>query len=280
MKLPEIVNRQIPPTPWAEGENIPWNDPGFSQRMLLEHLSQEHDAASRRFPTINQHVGWIHCVVLKEKPSKILDLGCGPGLYTGRLASLGHTCVGIDYAPASIRYARETAQRESLACTYQENDLRLAEFGQDFDLVMQIYGEFNVFSPKDANRILDKIYAALKPGGKLLLEVHTYDTIWQLGHQAVSWSAEKAGLFSDQPHLLLQEGFWHDQTCVATRRFFVIDAVSGEVSRFAASYQAYTVEEYRRLAQQHSFNDIGITLDLSGGFEEGPKDFIALLAVK
>ena len=40
MWLSEIIERSSVPVPWAEGENIPWNDPGFSKRMLDEHLSQ------------------------------------------------------------------------------------------------------------------------------------------------------------------------------------------------------------------------------------------------
>ena len=27
------------PEPWDEGDNIPWNEPGFSRRMLREHLT-------------------------------------------------------------------------------------------------------------------------------------------------------------------------------------------------------------------------------------------------
>ena len=73
MKLFEITQRNLEPQPW--------NDPDFSQRMLKEHLSQRHDAASRRTPTIKKHVNWIHNVVLDGKPSHVLDLGCGPGLY-------------------------------------------------------------------------------------------------------------------------------------------------------------------------------------------------------
>ena len=48
MNLMDVIDRESPPVPWAEGEKIPWSDPAFSQRMLQEHLSQEHDAASRR----------------------------------------------------------------------------------------------------------------------------------------------------------------------------------------------------------------------------------------
>ena len=48
MNLLDLIHRASPPAPWAEGDKIPWNDPDFSRRMLREHLSQAHDAASRR----------------------------------------------------------------------------------------------------------------------------------------------------------------------------------------------------------------------------------------
>ena len=89
MDLMDIVLRQSVPRPWAEGEKIPWNDPDFSRRMLLEHLSQEHDAASRRFATIDEQVSWIHDTVLGGRPARILDLGCGLG---GLLSRLGSPC--------------------------------------------------------------------------------------------------------------------------------------------------------------------------------------------
>jgi len=59
LDLIDIIHRKAVPPPWSEGEKIPWDEPGFSQRMLLEHLSQEHDAASRRIETIERQVEWI-----------------------------------------------------------------------------------------------------------------------------------------------------------------------------------------------------------------------------
>ena len=131
MELSDIINRQSPPVPWEEGENIPWNDPGFSERMLREHLSQDHNAASRRFEIIDKHVEWIHREVLSEKQSAILDLGCGPGLYMLRLEKLGHQCVGIDYSPASISYAKELAVKEEVSFRCSCQDIRQADFETD-----------------------------------------------------------------------------------------------------------------------------------------------------
>ena len=209
MKLLDLIQRGLP-APWAEGDNIPWNEPGFSERMLKEHLTQEHDAASRKNETIDRHVSWIHRALLNSQPARVLDLGCGPGLYTSRLARLGCTCHGVDFSPASIRYARETAAREGLDCTYDLCDLRAAEFGQGYDLGMFIYGELNVFQPEHTRQILHKIQAALNPGGQILLEISTLDAIRQIGVASPSWHTTPAGLFSDQPYACLEESTWNE----------------------------------------------------------------------
>ena len=196
MDLMGIIQRNPNPEPWAEGEKIPWNEPGFSRRMLREHLSQEHDWASRRGTTIQKHMDWIHQKILSGRPSRILDLGCGPGLYTSRLAKLGHECTGLDFSPASIEYARDYAQKDHLSCAYRLEDIREADFGSGHDLVMFIFGEFNVFTPQDARRILQNAYQAIQPKGSLLLEVHTFEVVRQVGLQASSWySSEFRPLF-------------------------------------------------------------------------------------
>jgi len=74
MNLNDLFHRDPEPKPWEEGEKIPWNDPDFNRRMLKEHLSQKHDAASRRTRTIKKQVDWIHNFVLDGKPSIPKDL--------------------------------------------------------------------------------------------------------------------------------------------------------------------------------------------------------------
>jgi SAM-dependent methyltransferase len=169
--IPDIVNRRPNPAPWSEGDNIPWNDPDFSERMMAEHLSQEHDLASRRSATIDEHVDWIFEEILDGRPARVLDLGCGPGLYAHRLASLGCDCVGLDFSPASIRHAREAADSKGLRCRFVHADVREEDFGAGFDLVMMIFGQLNVFPRDRAMRIMSKAHAALEPGGRLLLEM-------------------------------------------------------------------------------------------------------------
>jgi SAM-dependent methyltransferase len=215
LKLQDIVARELPPGPWAEGEKIPWNDPEFSARMLEEHLSQQHDMASRRQEMIERHVEWIHGTCLHGRPGRVLDLGCGPGFYAQRLARLGHACVGIDFSPASIEHARAQAVGSPQVIEYVCGDIRATDFGNGFDLVMLVFGELNVFTRTDAERLLQKACAALRAGGCLLLEPQTFDAIKEDGERPACWRTVSSGLFASRPHFWLEEHFWHDDLRIA-----------------------------------------------------------------
>lgn len=280
MQLSDLVHRPVLPIPWQEGDNIPWHDPDFSARMLAEHLTQAHDAASRRTAKIILHVDWIHNNVLTGRPTKILDLGCGPGLYSSRLAKLGHQCVGIDYSPASIRYAVEDADKEHLNCVYHHEDIRKADYGTGYGLVMLIFGEFNVFRPADARLILQKARAALADGGLLLLEPHSYEAIREIGEESASWYTGGQGLFSPRPHLCLTEHFWHEKYHCNTTRHFVVDAASGEIARYAQSMQAYTETQYQAVLTECGFSNISFYPSLIGVEDPNQRYLIAITARK
>jgi len=278
MNLMDLVNRTTDPAPWSEGDNIPWHDPDFSRRMLKEHLCQDHDAASRRFSKIKKHVNWIHHEVLSGQRTRILDLGCGPGLYSSRLARMGHECVGIDYSPASIAYARDYARKGNLRCKYINEDIRTAEYGHGFGLVMLIFGEFNVFKPADAQAILKKAYRAIDGDGFLLLEPHTFDAVREMGISGSLWYSANSGVFSDQPHLCLEEHFWTYMDNTTTTRFFVVDASTGSVSRYAQSFQAYTEDEYFSIINKSGFNYVEYLPSLIGVEDSSQKSLMAIVA--
>ena len=280
MGLKDIFTRKSPPEPWSEGDNIPWRNPGFSRRMLREHLAQSHDLASRRSDKIDAHVEWIHREVLSGSPTKILDLGCGPGFYASRLARLGHRCVGIDFSPASMEYAKEQAASENLSCGYLHADIRFIEYGSGYGLAMLIFGEFNAFKPADAARILAKAHAALDQGGILLLEAHTNEAIREFGLRPASWYSAESGLFSDALHLCLQENLWDEDAGVVTRRYFIVDAGSEEVLRYAQSLKAYTEEQYIAILEEAGFEGVRFHPSLIGKEDSSQSDLLVIAARK
>ena len=249
MKLIKIPRRKIPPEFSDVYAKIPWNDPGFSQRMLDCHLSQEHDWASRRIHLIDQHVHWLS-QRFPNKKARILDLGCGPGLYTQRLAKLGYDCVGIDFSPASIAYAKQQAANENLSIEYILDDIRHHEISGAFDLVMMVFGEFNVFKENEAASILEKTSSLLKDDGFLVIEAHTFEEIQRQGELPPSWQAMEKGLFLDCPHICLQEHFWDESKATTIIRFYIVDAETAAVQEYGSTLKAYTDEQYHKMFEK------------------------------
>jgi SAM-dependent methyltransferase len=270
--------RRGAPQPWDGDGKIPWHDPEFSARMLDEHLAQHHDGASRRTSIIDAQVRWMHEHLLRSQSARVLDLGCGPGLYTSRLAALGHQCHGIDFSPASIAYAQREATVQGSSCTYELSDIRTADYGRGYDLVMLISGELNVFRSEDAGIILGKAFDALAPGGSLLLEVHPRDAVREIGSRPARWTASESSPFSARPHVYLQEQTWQEPQGVAAVRYWVIDAGTSAVSMFGETYQAYSEDGFRSMLAQHGYVEVEFIPSLTGVDGATQDGFIGILA--
>jgi len=282
-----VVRRPPRPAPWTEGANIPWHEPGFSARMLHEHLSQAHDAASRRSATIDRQVAWIHAELLGGAATRVLDLGCGPGLYTERLAALGHRCLGVDVSPASIAFARARAAfPRARAATagdaqrYLEGDVRTAELGAGHGLAMMLFGEFNTLPRADAAALLRGVHAALADDGVLLLEPHTDEAVRAIGREPAGWSTAESGLFSDAPHLLLTESSWDDDEGAATVRYLVVDAATARVTRHAQTFAAYDEAAYRKALARAGFATVAFRPSLTGDAAGAQPGLLGIVARK
>ena len=167
-----LRERRLPAVPWVDGENLPWDEPAFSQRMLREHLDQTHDAASRPVDEILVHVDGLERELNLSPGDRNLDVTCGPGLYDHELARRGYRVTGVDFAPAAIGYARERAAEEGLDCTFVQQDVRQMGFREEFEAAILLFGQLNAFNKGDAAGLLRRVARALVPGGRFVAEVH------------------------------------------------------------------------------------------------------------
>lgn len=240
---------------WNGDYKIPWGDPDFSRRMLAEHLSQDHDLASRRMEWVDKQVAWIHAELLACEPSRILDLGCGPGFYSHRLGVLGHRCWGIDLGPASVEYAQQHNPEQS-PCEFALGDIRYCDYGTSYDLAMVLYGELNVFAPDEALAILRKAHASLTSQGRLIIEVQAPEAIEGMGRAEASEHELEAGLFSDGPHSWRTENEWLPDQRVAVQTFTVTEASGGQARIYRSTTQAWSDAELIVLLTDAGFEDV------------------------
>ncbi|MCE9578454.1 MAG: methyltransferase domain-containing protein [Deltaproteobacteria bacterium] len=93
---------------------------------------------------------------------RILDLGCGDGVLTRRLAELGCDVVGADASPALIEAAR------GLGLDARVIDGHALAFDGEFDAV---FSNAALHWMKDPARVIAGVYRALRPGGRFVAEL-------------------------------------------------------------------------------------------------------------
>ena len=139
-----------------------WNDVHVSKGMLKAHLDPHLEGATREHAFVDRSAAWIKHRLPPEEYPRLLDLGCGPGLYAQRFCSYGYDVTGIDLSQRSIEYAKNIAGDKGLPIRYRlENYLDLTDINA-YDVVTMIYCDYGVLPPKDRRALLFNVYRALK----------------------------------------------------------------------------------------------------------------------
>ena len=109
--------------------------------------------------------------LLGLKPgAAVLDLACGHGRIANRLAESGARVTGLDRTALFLARAREDAAARGAAVEYVEGDMRAIPWRERFDAVLLWYTAFGYFDEAGNEAVLRGIAAALKPGGRVLLD--------------------------------------------------------------------------------------------------------------
>ncbi|MDA1190782.1 MAG: methyltransferase domain-containing protein [Candidatus Poribacteria bacterium] len=97
---------------------------------------------------------------------RALVVGCGRGHEAVLFAQNGWDVVGIDFAPAAIRFATEQADALGVAATFLQRDLFTIrhEFAQAFDAVIE-HTCFCAIDPARREEYVKTVAAVTKPGG-------------------------------------------------------------------------------------------------------------------
>lgn len=200
-----------------------WTDPHIAAQMLAFHLDGRHDMASRRTEIIESFVGWVDArLALAGK--RVLDLGCGPGLYAKRLAARGAKVTGIDFSFRSLDHARASAAAAGLDIDYREGDYLLDPLPESLDLVTLIYCDYGALPPDGRARLLERIRQALRPDGWLVLDVFPPDHALNF---AVGLSLERqreGGFFSPADHFVLRGRHFYADQLLTLDRYLVVGA--------------------------------------------------------
>lgn len=254
MNFTQLLNSNTKPKIFSKGTSVMWTDEHISKQLLDIHLNPDIDLASRKKTSIDKTLDWVQRNIDKQNLD-ILDLGCGPGLYTEILAKKGHTVSGVDFSQNSINYAKKQAKTKGLKINYKCRNYLNIDFSENsFDLVILIFTDFGVLNPKERNTLLKIISKILKPGGMFIFDV-VNDKEIKPKLSPKNWEVSDSGFWKDRPYLALSESFMYEDEKVILFQHTVIDEKdNNDIYRFWTSL--FSQNELEKLLTEHSFSGI------------------------
>lgn len=110
-----------------------------------------------------------------KKGARVLDLCCGIGRHSVPLAKMGLDVTGLDLTEGYLEEARAAAKRARVKVRFLQGDMRELSFDSEFDAVVSLFTSFGYYDDAVNQQVLHRIARALKPHGRLLLDVMNRD---------------------------------------------------------------------------------------------------------
>lgn len=273
----QIMNERPKPFEFYTAAEL-WTNEHTSQQMLKFHLNENIDLSSRNKKFIDKSAKWIIDRFNITDKTEVADFGCGPGLYTFKFAKAGAKVTGIDFSERSINYAKEQAKDHNLKIDYIVKNYLEFETEKRFDLITMIFCDFCALSPAQRENLLTKFYSLLKPGGSILIDVHSINIFNAKEECALYEENQLNGFWSPDKYYGFLNSFKYDEEKVSLDKYTIIEEAGQRVVYNWLQY--YDKESITKELEKNGFTVTEIYSDVAGTkFDKNSND-IALLAKK
>ncbi len=178
---------------------------------------------------------------------RVLDAPCGAGRIAVHVAKAGCQMTGIDRNPRFIARAQRRFAEEGVEGDFQVADLRRLPFDGGFDAAYNWGGSFGYFSDAENLLALQRLAAALRPGGRLLLDLLNREAVLRDFRPVLDLGGKRT-------HTI-----WEDQRLVST--WYIGDEPE---SAGTSVIRLYTPAQTRRLLAH-----AGLTWEAAYGGKDG-----------
>lgn len=202
---------------------------------------------------------------LDAKVANVLDVGCGTGSISVRLAQKGYDVTGIDLSEDMLAMAREKSIQSNAPVRFFQQDMTALEGLNLFDAAVIFCDSLNyIVSEEDVLNTFQSINSHLKEEGLLLFDVHSLYKIHHIFTGNTFGTNDEALTFIWQCF----EGEYPDSV-EHDLSFFVQDE-GDRYSRFDELHiqRTFSIDVYSELLKKAGFELLKVTGDFSNdGFE-------------
>src|SRR5438270_10437048 len=133
--------------PWAMGTEFE-TEPVFDDDYLYFYEEMLPDERSDRETEVIWSLGGL------TEGTRVLDLACGHGRLSNRLAARGAKVTGLDVTERFLEVARADAQQRGLSVEYVHGDLRQIRWSAPLDALVNFVPAFVYFDGDAIRRVL------------------------------------------------------------------------------------------------------------------------------
>jgi SAM-dependent methyltransferase len=182
VKPPPPNKRRRPPPPSsrsAEMRRVEAPSPPGARKWWEEMFSEEF---LRAIPILSpkqldREVNFIDEALAVARGGRILDLACGAGQHAVELATRGYDLVGFDLSQSQLDWAGGLAQERNQRLQFTYGDMRELTYNEAFDAVYSWNTSFGFFEEEKNVDVAQRVFRALRPGGRFLLDVINRDFV-------------------------------------------------------------------------------------------------------
>lgn len=128
----------------------------------------------------------------------ILELGCGTGSMTERLAEAGFDMIGVDCSGEMLEIAQEKKCESGLDILYLEQDMREFELYGTVRAVVSVCDSLNyILEDEELVKVFRLVNNYLDPGGIFLFDLNTIDKYRKIGDTTIAENREEGSFIWD-----------------------------------------------------------------------------------
>ena len=249
----ERINHRPKPFQFYTASDL-WTDDHTSKQMLAFHLNEDLDVASRKTSFIDKSVAWLVSRFGLDQGRHVIDFGCGPGLYTSRLAKPGAVVTGVDFSARSIDFARAYASRHDLRINYQRANYLEFDTADTFDLILMIMCDFCALSPEQRATMLQKFASIMSAEGRLVLDVYSHNAFRQRSESSTYEKNLLNGFWSRHPYYGFLNVVKYESEKVVLDKYTIVEPQrTWEVYNWLQYFSVETLEQ--------EFNHAGLEIE-------------------
>ncbi len=211
------------------------------------------------YDILMENVPYDHWVQLFEERMKslhpdgaeVLDIACGTGEFSVRLAKRGYAVTGVDLSEEMLVVAKEKSENMKLSIPFYLQDMTELEMGKQYDGIVIFCDSLNYLQEEeDVKNTFRKVFEHLKEGGLFMFDVHSV-------HKVTDVFAGQTFADPYEEVSYIWNSYEGDEAFSVEHElsFFVKDPETGLYERFEEDHyqRTYPVETYRKWLEEAGF---------------------------